>query len=88
MEDVTEADIDIYRAVDERDDGLEYRATVQTASASSQWDVSDWDVGMWDATRRRGVVRDKFLADSFALVVQNTSTVGPISIIGIKPIGN
>jgi hypothetical protein len=87
MEDVSETSMSIYRAVDELDDGLAHVADISTSTGSSYWDVSEWDDVQWDAARRRGIVRDKFLADSFALLVQNESTAGPISVIGIKPIG-
>jgi hypothetical protein len=51
------------------------------------WDEDYWDEGYWDGTQKRNVIRDKFLADSFALILENSSTAGPISILGLKPVG-
>ena len=87
MEDVAETSLVIYRAVDERDDTGRLVAEATLTEGTAYWDEVYWDEAYWDAVRRRIVVRDKFLADSFWLTVQNNTTAGPISVIGIKPIG-
>ena len=87
VEDVSDTTISIYRGVDERDDTAKLTATATLSTGSSYWDADYWDEGYWDAVRRRITVRDKFLADSFWLIVQNESTAGPISVLGIKPVG-
>jgi hypothetical protein len=88
MEETSDSTIDIYRAVDELEDSIiSDPIQVNLVEGSAYWDEVYWDEAYWDGSRRRGVVRDKFLADSFYLIVQNESTVGPISFLGLKPIG-
>lgn len=88
MEDVADTTVDIYRSVDERDDSIVLTAdAIPITEGSAYWDEAFWDEAYWDSSRRRLNVRDKFLADSFSLTIVNESTVGPLSFLGIKPIG-
>lgn len=88
MEQVTDTVIDIYRSRDDRDDSIVLTADdVPLTENSAYWDEAYWDESYWDSANRRINVRDKFLADSFALMIVNESTVGPLSFLGIKPIG-
>lgn len=88
MEDITDTTLTIYRAVDEIDSSATtVQQGFQLTQDSAYWDEAYWDEAYWDGARKRLVVRDKFLADSFWLIIQNESTAGPISFLGIKPIG-
>lgn len=88
MEETSDTAIQIYRAVDELEDSVIVNPIeLSLVEGSAYWDMAYWDDAYWDGSRRRGIVRDKFLADSFYIIVQNESTVGPISFLGLKPIG-
>ncbi|TGT42779.1 hypothetical protein [Mesorhizobium sp. M8A.F.Ca.ET.165.01.1.1] len=87
MDDVSQTDLTIYHTVDEDDSRRSAPIVVELTESSSFWDEAIWDADSWDSAAKRLIVRDKFLCDSFGLIVQNSSTVGPISILGIKPIG-
>jgi hypothetical protein len=88
VEDALTTVVSVYRAVDEREDSVTTTPIeIDFAEGSAYWDEAYWDEAYWDSAKRRGVVRDKFLADSFYLILQNESTAGPISLLGIKPIG-
>lgn len=60
-------------------------ADVQQLGA--QWDVAQWDEGQFDGDVVNPVVSDKFLCDSFCLLLRHNDTLGPRSILGIRPIG-
>jgi hypothetical protein len=88
MEQVADTTITFVRGSDENDATLtEVSATVALTEDSAYWDEANWDESFWDGVKKRVIVRDKFLKDSFCLIMQNESTVGPISFLGLKPIG-
>lgn len=87
MGDVADTSLDIYRAVDNRDDNLEFVKSVSLTSGGSYWDVAQWDVDNWGSTAKRIIWRDKFYKDSFWISVRNESTAGAISFQALKPIG-
>lgn len=88
MEEVADTTIDIYRTRDDRDDSIIMAAEgILLTEPSAYWDEAYWDEAYWDSSSRRINVRDKFLADSFGLMIVNESTIGPLSFLGVKPIG-
>lgn len=88
VEDTATGTVSIFRAVDENDDTMVLTpVTIALTEDSAFWDEAFWDEDAWDGARKRLVVRDKFLADSFSLLLVNESTEGPISFLGVRPIG-
>lgn len=61
--------------------------TAQMQEMGSMWDDAMWDEATWDGNTQNPVVSDKFLADSFSVLVRHFDTEGPRSILGIRPIG-
>lgn len=88
MEQVSDTTLTIYRGWDENDATFtEVSASVSLTEDSAYWDEAYWDDSYWDGVRKRIIVRDKFYKDSFSLIVQNESTVGPLAFLGLRPIG-
>lgn len=88
MEQTSDTTVTLYRAFDENEGTLaQIGEEISLTQDNAYWDDAMWDVDTWDGVSRRIVVRDKFFKDSFALMLQNTSTVGPIAFLGIRPIG-
>lgn len=87
MEDISETTIQISRATDSRDDSVIVVGEFALTTGSSLWGEAEWGVSLWGSRALRLNLRDKFLSDNFSIILENNSTSGPLSFIGLKPIG-
>lgn len=62
-------------------------STAEITAQGAMWDEAQWDSDSWDGTPQNPVVSDKFLGDSFSVLVRHSDADGPRSILGIRPIG-
>lgn len=87
LEETSSTTVDLYYAKDEQENSVvgPYSMTLQEEGAL--WDVDYWDEGYWDGTPKKPRLHKKFICDSFYVIIQNNSTVGPISVLGLRPIG-
>lgn len=52
------------------------------------WDDTDWDDGVWDSGNvALPMVRDHVVGDTFSYALESTTTVGPLTIFGLKLYG-
>jgi hypothetical protein len=47
------------------------------------WDEALWDVAMWDSPSTRPTIRDKFIAENFAMSIETNNTDGAFEIAGV-----
>lgn len=63
-----------------------YDMTAQVAAHF--WDVADWDSSEWDnGSPRPSLIRDHHVSDEASYAVESSSTLGPLTVFGLKLYG-